>query len=76
MYWVSARCGRTRRRGLPRRWLAGELLDHQHGAFAAAEGDGVGDFGARVVDGGGYASYRLIADEVADVGNDPGRRFR
>ena len=45
----------------------------QQGALAAAEGDGVGDLGARVVDGGADAAYGLVADQVADVGDDPGR---
>ena len=51
--------------------VAGELLHDEDGALATAERDGVGDFGARVVDGRGDAVHRLVADEVADVGDDP-----
>ena len=53
--------------------VAGQFLQDQYSPFAAAEGDGVGDFRAGVVDGGGDASDGLVANEVADVGNDPGR---
>ena len=74
MYWVSPRIAEELD-GVrsPGGGVAGQLFHDQHRALAAAEGDGVGDFGARVVDGGGDASDGLIADEVADVGDDPGR---
>ena len=58
--------------GSPGGGIAGQLLHHQDRALAAAERDGVGDFGARAVDRWGDAAYGLVADEVADVGDDPG----
>ena len=73
MYWVSASTSEELHRvRAPSGNVAGELFQDQHGAFAAAERDGVRHLGARTGDGGGDAVDELIADEVADVGNDPG----
>ena len=58
--------------GAPAGGVAGQFLHDQQGALAAAEGDGVGDLGTWVVDGGVDASDGLVADEVADIGDDPG----
>ena len=52
--------------------VAGELLQDEDRALAAAQGDGLGDLGARVVDRGGDALDGLVADQVADVGDHPG----
>jgi hypothetical protein len=51
--------------------IAGQLFHHQDGAFAAAERDGVGNFGAGIVDRRSDPGDGLIADEVADIWNDP-----
>ena len=51
--------------------VARQLLHDQHGAFAAAQRDGFGHLGARVVDGWQRSLDRLVADEIADIGNDP-----
>ena len=57
----------------PCRYIARELLHHQHRAFAAAEGDGIGDLGARIVDRRRDSLHRLVADQIADVRDDPRR---
>ena len=51
--------------------VARQLLHHQHGAFAPAQRDGFGDLGARIVDRRRNALDRLVADQVADIGNHP-----
>ncbi len=48
-----------------------ELLQHQRGALAAAEGDGVGDFGTRRGQLGAEPAQRPVADEIADIGRHP-----
>ncbi len=47
MYWVSPGPEELDGVRAPAGDVARELFHHQDGAFAAAEGDGVGDFGAR-----------------------------
>src|SRR5271165_4699888 len=43
--------------------IAREFLEDEDGAFAPTKSDGVGHFGAWIVDGGSDALNRLIADE-------------
>ena len=70
---VAKRLEEFDRVGAPAGDVAGKLLEHEDRAFAPPHGDGVGDFRARIVDGGGDACNRLIADQIADIGDDPRR---
>ena len=51
--------------------VAGQFLHHQHGPLAAAECDGVSDLRAWIVDARVDAIDRLVANQVADVGDHP-----
>ena len=57
----------------PSRSIARQLLHHQDGALAAAEGDGIGDLGARIVDRRSDSLHRPVADQIADVRDHPRR---
>ena len=59
--------------GAPAGDVSSELLQNQDRALAAPKGDGVGDCGAGTGYRGCHAIDRLIADQVADIGNDPRR---
>ena len=52
--------------------IASELLHDQHGSLAPAQGNGLGHLGARIVDRCRDPFDRLVADQIADIGNDPG----
>ena len=55
----------------PSRHVTGELLKHQNGVLSAPKRDRMSDFGAGTGDRWSHSMHRLIADQVADIRNDP-----
>ncbi len=55
----------------PARSVAGQLLHHQDGALTAAQRDGLSNLGAGIIDRRSDSLHRLIADQVANIRNNP-----
>ncbi len=68
---ISRRNSSTTRAARPETSI-GHLLQREHRALAPAVADRVGDFGA-AVGGRGDLVDRVVADQVADVRDDPRR---
>ena len=69
---IRRRNSSTTTRGAPGD-IHGQLLEREQRALAAPVADGVGDLGAAVGAGRGDLVDRVVADQVADVGDDPRR---
>ncbi len=75
-HMIQVLCGRELREHLhhariPAGHVARQVFEHRRGALAPAEADGIGHFGAGAERARGQSIHRPVADQVADIGDDP-----